>query len=436
MGLSKQTNRLQEQHPGNGLHLGLHDTACFRRLPRSLHVLHPPPLPQPPPSFLKNLVEVFSLRRTRLAHKKRPGALAPTRHGRRGPRRGRGRGRGGGSGGGSARGRGAAARGRGRGARGRSQGAAAAPLAAAPASSSAGAGVDGGAAVEASARAAQFSSPDANRGAGWVSQSRRVRWRRRSEGPKRPKRKPRTTSPIGFSTVPRWASSPWIGRGAHQVSQYGKKKGTDEATDERKNGIERLNEQAMEVPQPLNERAANIMFEHVDLLDSSRIEPLLLQLVAHVAAYKVILSRPKKGNCAVGLERSIPRLDAPKRFQPCYIVPSDEGHLLDLAFNVYCKKESQLGEPLHGTATFQAAVSEAPKCARNWVGKIFFRQFCLDGFHRFVNNILKFFFLIRLRPSLKIPVELISLSRINQTFFTSIMENACDIMHFRIISHK
>ncbi|CAD7695780.1 unnamed protein product [Ostreobium quekettii] len=50
-----------------------------------------------------------------------------------------------------------------------------------------------------------------------------------------------------------------------------------------------------DVLQPLNERAAAIIFDHVDLLDTSRIEPLLLQLVAHVSAYKVILSRWKKG---------------------------------------------------------------------------------------------------------------------------------------------
>lgn len=51
-----------------------------------------------------------------------------------------------------------------------------------------------------------------------------------------------------------------------------------------------------EVLQPLNERAAKIIFEHIDLLDSPRVEPLLLQLVAHVAAYKVILSRWKEGD--------------------------------------------------------------------------------------------------------------------------------------------
>ena len=47
----------------------------------------------------------------------------------------------------------------------------------------------------------------------------------------------------------------------------------------------------LEVLQPLNEKASNIVVEHIDLLDSPRVEPLLLQLVSHVAAYKVILSR-------------------------------------------------------------------------------------------------------------------------------------------------
>lgn len=46
-----------------------------------------------------------------------------------------------------------------------------------------------------------------------------------------------------------------------------------------------------EVLQPLNEKASNIVVRHIDLLDSAKAEPLLLQLVAHVAAYKVILSR-------------------------------------------------------------------------------------------------------------------------------------------------
>jgi hypothetical protein len=46
-----------------------------------------------------------------------------------------------------------------------------------------------------------------------------------------------------------------------------------------------------EVLQPLNERAAEIIVKHADLLESSTMEPLLLQLVAHVSAYRVILKR-------------------------------------------------------------------------------------------------------------------------------------------------
>lgn len=46
-----------------------------------------------------------------------------------------------------------------------------------------------------------------------------------------------------------------------------------------------------EVLQPLNEKAANTVVEHADALESSSMEPLLLQLVAHVSAYKVILKR-------------------------------------------------------------------------------------------------------------------------------------------------
>lgn len=47
----------------------------------------------------------------------------------------------------------------------------------------------------------------------------------------------------------------------------------------------------LEVLQPLNERASNIVVQHIDLLDSPKVEPLLLQLVAHASAYKIILSR-------------------------------------------------------------------------------------------------------------------------------------------------
>lgn len=46
-----------------------------------------------------------------------------------------------------------------------------------------------------------------------------------------------------------------------------------------------------EVLQPLNEKASDTIVEHADMLESSTMEPLLLQLVAHVSAYKVILKR-------------------------------------------------------------------------------------------------------------------------------------------------
>ena len=46
-----------------------------------------------------------------------------------------------------------------------------------------------------------------------------------------------------------------------------------------------------DVLQPLNEKAADIVVKHADMLQSNRMEPLLLQLVAHVSAYRVILSR-------------------------------------------------------------------------------------------------------------------------------------------------
>ena len=45
------------------------------------------------------------------------------------------------------------------------------------------------------------------------------------------------------------------------------------------------------VLQPLNEKAKDIIVKHADLLQSSHMEPLLLQLVAHVSAYQVILQR-------------------------------------------------------------------------------------------------------------------------------------------------
>lgn len=43
--------------------------------------------------------------------------------------------------------------------------------------------------------------------------------------------------------------------------------------------------------QPLNERAAVIITDNIDLIEGSAIEPLLLRLVAHVYANRVILER-------------------------------------------------------------------------------------------------------------------------------------------------
>lgn len=55
-----------------------------------------------------------------------------------------------------------------------------------------------------------------------------------------------------------------------------------------------------EVLQPLNEKAADIITEHIDLLESSRIEPQLLQLVAHVCSVRVILERCAGGGGGAG----------------------------------------------------------------------------------------------------------------------------------------
>ena len=46
---------------------------------------------------------------------------------------------------------------------------------------------------------------------------------------------------------------------------------------------------------PLSEKAAAIVMERADLLEGESIEPLLLQLVAHVSAYKVIMRRWHEG---------------------------------------------------------------------------------------------------------------------------------------------
>ena len=49
---------------------------------------------------------------------------------------------------------------------------------------------------------------------------------------------------------------------------------------------------------PLSERAARSVQERADLLEGSDISPLLLQLVSHVSAYKVILRRWDQGEKA------------------------------------------------------------------------------------------------------------------------------------------
>jgi len=52
------------------------------------------------------------------------------------------------------------------------------------------------------------------------------------------------------------------------------------------------------VLQPLNERAADIIINHLNLLESANIDPVLLQFVAHVSSYRVILKRWEEGATA------------------------------------------------------------------------------------------------------------------------------------------
>uniref|UniRef100_A0A7R9YPK9 Uncharacterized protein n=1 Tax=Chlamydomonas euryale TaxID=1486919 RepID=A0A7R9YPK9_9CHLO len=51
-----------------------------------------------------------------------------------------------------------------------------------------------------------------------------------------------------------------------------------------------------QVLQPLNEKAAAIATDNIDLLDGSSIQPQLLQLVAHVYANRVMLDRWERGD--------------------------------------------------------------------------------------------------------------------------------------------
>jgi len=50
-----------------------------------------------------------------------------------------------------------------------------------------------------------------------------------------------------------------------------------------------------DVLQPLNEKAAVTIFDHIDLLDVEHVVPELLQMVAHVATMRVMLKRWEEG---------------------------------------------------------------------------------------------------------------------------------------------
>eukprot|EP00891_Asterochloris_glomerata_P009937 jgi/Astpho2/9937/Aster-06643 len=51
-----------------------------------------------------------------------------------------------------------------------------------------------------------------------------------------------------------------------------------------------------EVLQPLNDKAADAITNHIDLLESAEVEPLLLKLMAYVKTTKVLMSRWEAGN--------------------------------------------------------------------------------------------------------------------------------------------
>lgn len=46
-----------------------------------------------------------------------------------------------------------------------------------------------------------------------------------------------------------------------------------------------------EVLQPLNDKAANAIVDHVDLIEASSVDPLLLKLVSYVKTVRVMMSR-------------------------------------------------------------------------------------------------------------------------------------------------
>lgn len=60
--------------------------------------------------------------------------------------------------------------------------------------------------------------------------------------------------------------------------------------------------------QPLNEKAAAVVTQRIDLLESGGgcVEPCLLQLVAHVSAYRVLLERWRLGDVSATSAISYP----------------------------------------------------------------------------------------------------------------------------------
>jgi hypothetical protein len=61
-----------------------------------------------------------------------------------------------------------------------------------------------------------------------------------------------------------------------------------------------------EVLLPLSEKAAHLIVERADLLEGSKIEPMLLQLVAHVNALKVLVRRWEQGDDSLQRTSAIP----------------------------------------------------------------------------------------------------------------------------------
>jgi len=69
-----------------------------------------------------------------------------------------------------------------------------------------------------------------------------------------------------------------------------------------------------EVLLPLSEKAAHLIVERADLLEGSKIEPMLLQLVAHVNALKVLVRRWEQGDDSLQRTSAIPYPDQLHKF--------------------------------------------------------------------------------------------------------------------------